>query len=644
MMSEAMRGGGPDWGCPRVSVVMSVYNGDRYLDAALQSARAQSVADIEILVVDDRSSDDSVAIARRHSDVDARVRVFTLDANLGPAGARNAALAVARGAWVAVFDCDDLMHPQRLERLLQHGEATGADIVADDLMIFAEDAKASTGALLGSQNPGSIDLAGYIRANLLFGRGVALGYLKPLFRSAFLAEHALHYDETLRIAEDYDLVARALALGAVYRVSTELTYFYRKHENSISHRIRRDDIVSMREAQVRFEANFPAPSPEVRSALAIRSAAINQAIAFSDIVMAIKQRRIGACLVAVWRTPSAVWLLRLPVLARLGRMFSKRAAPMPIPRGAAMGNLPDVETPTDTIEVDVCICTFRRTSLRDTLLSIAAQRLPPGVTMRVVVADNDETPSGKTLVDQVARETGLRIHYVHAPARNISTARNACLDAACAPVMAFIDDDETASVSWLGNLLDSQRRSGTDITFGPVKAIYPQQPGWLAQADLHSIRPVRRADGVLDTGYTSNVLLNRQTLAARLQACRFDLELGRSGGEDSLFFHALYLAGAKMDFCPEAVVLEPVADRRARLGWLLSRSFRSGQSHGRMLLRNRDGRVGLIAVASAKLGYCLAAACVQAVVPSGWRRCLVRGALHAGVVAKIAGVRDLQLY
>jgi succinoglycan biosynthesis protein ExoM len=45
-----------------------------------------------------------------------------------------------------------------------------------------------------------------------------------------------------------------------------------------------------------------------------------------------------------------------------------------------------------------------------------------------------------------------------------------------------------------------------------------------------------------------------------------------------------------------------------------------------------------------KLAYCLAAACGQAVVPSGWRRYLVRGALHAGVVAKIAGVRDLQLY
>jgi len=639
MMSQVAQDGGRPW----VSVVMSVYNGGRYLEAALRSARAQSVSDIEILVVDDRSSDDSLAIAHRHAADDARIRVFTLNTNLGPAGARNVALAVARGAWVAVFDCDDLMHPQRLERLLLHAEATGADIVADDVMIFADHANTPNAALLGKQNPGSIDLAAFIRANLLFGRGVALGYLKPLFRATFLARHALRYDETLRIAEDYDLVARALALGAAYHVSTSLTYFYRKHENSISHRIRRDDIVAMREAQARFEANFPTPSPDVRSALAGRRAAMDQAIAFSDIVMAIKQRRLGGCLAAIWRAPSAVWLLRLPLLARLGRMLPKRAAPKLAPPGAVMEFLLDAK-PASDVEVDVCICTFRRSSLRETLLSISAQRLPPGVTMRLIVADNDETPSAKALVDQVARETGLRIHYIHAPARNISTARNACLDAACAPVMAFIDDDEIASASWLSDLLDSQRRSGADITFGPVKAIYPQKPGWLAQADLHSIGPARRADGVLDTGYTSNVLLNRQTLGARLQACRFDRELGRSGGEDSLFFHALHLAGAKMNFCAEAVVMEPVPDHRARLGWLLSRSFRSGQSHGRMLLQNRDGRIGLIAVALVKLAYCLAAACGQAVVPSGWRRYLVRGALHAGVVAKIAGVRDLQLY
>jgi succinoglycan biosynthesis protein ExoM len=63
-----------------------------------------------------------------------------------------------------------------------------------------------------------------------------------------------------------------------------------------------------------------------------------------------------------------------------------------------------------------------------------------------------------------------------------------------------------------------------------------------------------------------------------------------------------------------------------------------------MLLQDHGGRIGLIAVASAKLAYCLGCACVQVVVPSGWRRFLVRGALHAGVVAKIAGIRDLQLY
>jgi len=195
MMSQVAQDGGRPW----VSVVMSVYNGGRYLEAALRSARAQSVSDIEILVVDDRSSDDSLAIARRHAADDARIRVFALDANLGPAGARNVALAVARGAWVAVFDCDDLMHPQRLERLLLHAEATGADIVADDVMIFADHANTPNAALLGKQNPGSIGLAAFIRANLLFGRGVALGYLKPLKGGAGTWRARLYLPDTRAI-------------------------------------------------------------------------------------------------------------------------------------------------------------------------------------------------------------------------------------------------------------------------------------------------------------------------------------------------------------------------------------------------------------------------------------------------------------
>jgi succinoglycan biosynthesis protein ExoM len=297
-----------------------------------------------------------------------------------------------------------------------------------------------------------------------------------------------------------------------------------------------------------------------------------------------------------------------------------------------------------SVVVDVCVCTYRRASLVDTLRSIQRQRLPPGLTVRVIVADNDKTPSARDVVQRARSELGLDCLYVHAPARNIAIARNACLDAAEAPLIAFIDDDEIATECWLTKLVASQRLSGVTVTFGPVRAIYTVGPAWLQKADLHSTRPVIRENGRIATGYTSNVLINRKALREALRTCRFDPELGRSGGEDTSFFHGLYSLGARLGFCPDAFVNELVLPHRARLTWLLKRSFRSGQTHGRMLMGQGSRRPAVAAVATAKLGYSLIGAGLRAASPSAWRRYLVRGALHAGVVANSIGLRHLQLY
>jgi glycosyltransferase involved in cell wall biosynthesis len=107
-----------------------------FLTDCLLTAAWQSVRDIEIIVVDNASTDDSVEIARAFARRDARVRIIELEADTGPAGTRNAGLAEARGRWLAIFDSDDLMHPLRLHRLLEEAERSGAQICADDLLIF----------------------------------------------------------------------------------------------------------------------------------------------------------------------------------------------------------------------------------------------------------------------------------------------------------------------------------------------------------------------------------------------------------------------------------------------------------------------------------------------------------------------------
>jgi succinoglycan biosynthesis protein ExoM len=289
--------------------------------------------------------------------------------------------------------------------------------------------------------------------------------------------------------------------------------------------------------------------------------------------------------------------------------------------------------------VDVLLCTFRRDSVRDTLCSLAGQVLPAGWSMRVIVADNDVTPSARDRV--LAAADGLTLRYLHAPARNISIARNACLEASTAPLLAFLDDDEVAPPGWLAALIQALERGDAAIVLGPVTARYGGDlPAWVATADLHSTRPAIRADGTIDTGYSCNVLFRRDILGD----VRFDPARGRTGGEDDAFFAELHHRGHRIGYAPDAVLEEQVPPSRARLSWLLRRSFRNGQTYGAIRLAAGDRRAALAIRASVKALACGASAAAGAWSAPRWRRALVRGALHAGAVARVFGRRDLELY
>jgi succinoglycan biosynthesis protein ExoM len=294
--------------------------------------------------------------------------------------------------------------------------------------------------------------------------------------------------------------------------------------------------------------------------------------------------------------------------------------------------------------IDVCVCTYRRESIVDTILSVASQQIPDSSNIRIIVADNDDTPSAENLVRQQCATLGIDYRYVHAPARNISVARNAALDAATAPLVAFIDDDEIATPLWMATLLECRATTTAAVVFGPVQAVYGEGPAWLRQADMHSIRPAFRASGVIDTGYTCNVLLDRTAMTPEMRAVRFDPALGRSGGEDTFFFHQLCSLGVRCAFAEGALVHESVPPHRGRLRWLLKRSFRSGQTHARVLQTTPAWRPKLIATAAAKCGYCIMAMALRAPSPVKWRRMAVRAALHAGVICRIIGLDDLKIY
>lgn len=296
------------------------------------------------------------------------------------------------------------------------------------------------------------------------------------------------------------------------------------------------------------------------------------------------------------------------------------------------------------VRVDICICTYRRPELEDTLLSVAAMRIPEGVRTRVVVADNDDVPSARDRVYRLASRLPFEISYVHCPASNISIARNTCLDLAAGDFLAFVDDDETVSPDWLAELLRCAADTGAEAVLGPVYAVYAEDaPGWMKRGDFHSTLPVW-VDGEIRTGYTCNLLLSRSS--PRLARRRFNLALGRTGGEDTEYLTHLHQAGGTIAFAPRALVFEKVPADRARFSWLARRRFRMGQTHGRILSEKAEGvalawRTGL---AGAKSVYCFAVAAPFFFNAEKRNRSILRGIMHAGVVSGLAGMREIVQY
>ena len=299
-------------------------------------------------------------------------------------------------------------------------------------------------------------------------------------------------------------------------------------------------------------------------------------------------------------------------------------------------------TRADKLAIDICICTYRRPAIAETLRAIAAQDALESITLRVIVADNAPDSEARASICAIAETLGLDLAYVHAPEKNISIARNACLATARADWLAFVDDDEIPSPIWLSELIAEAQRGDWDAVLGPVQAVYPDPaPSWLRTCDLHSTRPVW-VRGRIETGYTGNVLLRRALIERA--ALVFPTELGRSGGEDIDFFYRLRDAGGRIGYARAALIHEPVPLERTNLGYLLRRNFRQGQTHARRL--QRRSRLWPIMLhfppAMAKALLLGLAACRPGTAARN--RYLARAALHCGVMARLAGVTEIKLY
>jgi glycosyltransferase involved in cell wall biosynthesis len=223
---------------PLVSVVIPAYNAADTLDTAVHSILRQSLSNLEILIVDDGSTDDTVAVAARLACRDSRIIVLRQPCNRGQAAARNVALDKARGRWIALVDADDEITEHRLHTLCEAGQAQQADLIADGVE-FAGPRRPGTPARLHATEGlngvmDTLSIEALIRSDIPLNGLCSFGYLKPLIRREFLEHWRLRYDEELRFAEDLNFFARALMCGGRFVLHPRTYYIYNQTPISAS--------------------------------------------------------------------------------------------------------------------------------------------------------------------------------------------------------------------------------------------------------------------------------------------------------------------------------------------------------------------------------------------------------------------------
>lgn len=212
---------------PDVSVVMPAFNVSRYIERAIRSALDQEGVSVEVVVVDDASSDNTAAVVERLAVGEPRLRLIRNKHNLGCGGSRNVGADAAQGTWIALLDADDAFKPGRLARLLAVAEDASLDAISD-LPIF-HDLAAGLDAPDQLDVDGSLeqlDLIRYVRAAVSADSKLDYGLLKPVFRRQLVVDGLWRYPQKSRHGADFFGNFNVLAAQIPFGVLHEAHYVF----------------------------------------------------------------------------------------------------------------------------------------------------------------------------------------------------------------------------------------------------------------------------------------------------------------------------------------------------------------------------------------------------------------------------------
>ena len=205
----------------RVSVVMSVYNGEKYLGEAIESILKQTFTDFEFIIIDDGSRDNSLAIVHDYVRQDERIQIIEHRKNQGLSVSLNKGIRVARGEYIARMDADDISIPDRIAYQVAYLDANPhIDVCGSWLEMI--------GDRMGQVVEFPLDHTS-IYLQMLFSNPIA--HPTVMVRAISAAKNSMLYDEDVRYAQDYELWTRAIEFLRFANIDQALV-LYRIHSCS----------------------------------------------------------------------------------------------------------------------------------------------------------------------------------------------------------------------------------------------------------------------------------------------------------------------------------------------------------------------------------------------------------------------------
>jgi succinoglycan biosynthesis protein ExoO len=219
-----------------VSVLVPAYNSGATLPRAVQSALDQDLRDLEVLIIDDGSRDDTPLAVQSLAAADPRVRAITLRQNRGKPFAMNTGVAAANGRWIAVLDADDWYAPDRLSTLVESAERQQVQLVADNQFHYdAGVAQVVRTAFPAQDADRPLDKATFIAGSNPYS-DFNFGMLKPLVRADFICSTGLAYRENAKLSEDFLYMVEFLAAGGRGLLVSRPFYYWSQAFGTISRR------------------------------------------------------------------------------------------------------------------------------------------------------------------------------------------------------------------------------------------------------------------------------------------------------------------------------------------------------------------------------------------------------------------------